>query len=187
VVLILTGYLIPYILVRVNFSFPNFPFICLSSGSTITSPHRQLKSHGDLTAIRVNTKELAQDVQDFTPHYRVTDAILFSDRLLPVKKSTVDAILQNMKDEQIYDSQTQRWKGFPVKKAKENSLYGPFCAIAEAIRGFVEARVRPSASEMGSSKWVDSKSAQLRPDTLFALQAVAEQTVLLESQVRILS
>jgi len=87
--------------------------------------------------------------------------------------------MQHMKDEQIYDSQTQRWKGFPdatreesgteLMEAKENLLYGPFCAIAEAIRGFVEVRGRPSASEMGSSKWVvyhDSKSAQLRPDAL---------------------
>ena len=180
-------------------------------GSTVTSPHRQLKPHGDLTATRMKTKEVAQDVQDeveldFTLHYRVTDTTQFLDRLLPVKKSTLDAILQHMKDKQMYDSQTQRWKGIPghtrqesgkkTKKPKESSLYGPFCAIAEAIREYVEARVRPSASEMGSSKWVDyhskspksfdSKSAQLRPDALFALQAVAEQTVLIESQVRTL-
>jgi len=153
-------------------------------------------------------KELSDAVElDFTPHYRVTDTTQFLDRLLPVKGSTVDAILQHMKDEQIYDSQTQRWKGFPdptlqesgtdSMEDEENALYGPFCAIAEAIREFVEAQVRPSASEMGSSKWVDyhskspksfdNKNTQLRPDAIFALQAVAEQTGLKESQVRTLS
>jgi len=158
----------------------------------------------------MKTNELSQDVQDaveqdFTLHYRVADTTQFLDRLLPVKKSTVDAILQQMKKNKLYDSQTQRWNGFPdptrqgseTKKPKENSLYGPFCAIAEAIREFVEARGRPSGSEMGSSKWVDyhskspkssdSKAAKLRPDALFALRAVAEQTVLMESQVRTLS
>src|SRR6266540_439614 len=124
-------------------------------GSTAISPHRQeLKSHGDLTASRMKTRELAQDVQDaveqdFTLHYRVTDTKQFLDRLLPVEKTTVNAILQYMKKEQFYDSQTQRWTGFPdptrqergskskkkkkKKKSKETSLYGPFCAIAEAI------------------------------------------------------
>ena len=62
----------------------------------------------------MKTNELSQDVQDaveqnFTPHYRVADTSLFLERLLPVEKSTVDTILQHMTDEQIYDSQTQRW------------------------------------------------------------------------------
>jgi len=127
----------------------------------------------------MKTNELSQDVQDtvkldFTPQYCVADTCLFLERLLPVKKSTMDTILQHMTDEQIYDSQTQRWKGFPdptcqesgteSMEAKENALYGLFCAIAEAISEFVEARGRPSGSEMGLSKWVDyhnSESAQL--------------------------
>ena len=180
-------------------------------GDTAISPHRQrLKSHGDLTASKMKTKELVQDVQDeveadFTLHYRVTDTKQFLDKLLPVEKSTIDQILQHMKDEQIYDSQTQRWTGFPdptrqesrleKKKPKENSLYGPFCAIAEAIRTFAEKQARSSVSGMGTTKWVDyhsksprswdSRAAQLRPDALFALQAIAERTVLKKSQVRI--
>jgi hypothetical protein len=101
----------------------------------------------------MKTREFAQDVQDaveqdFTLHYRVTDTEDFLARLLPVEKKTLDAILHDMKHEKLYDTQTQRWKGFPdptrreegetdtKKKPKENSMYGPFCAIAEAIRVF---------------------------------------------------
>ena len=146
----------------------------------------------------MKTSGLSQDVQDefdFTSHYRVADTTQFLDRLLPVKKSTVNDILHYMKKNQMYDSQMQRWKSFPDptlqesgtelmdSEAEENVLYVPFCAIAEAIRGFVEAQVRPSASEMGSSKWVDYHDAQLKPGALFALQ----QTGLIESQVRTLS
>ena len=181
----------------------------LYRGITAISPHRQeLKSRGNLTGTKM-TKELAQDVQneveqDFTQHYRVTDTGDFLNRLLPVERTTLDRILQYMKDENVYDSQTQRWTGFPdptrrtkkkkkKRKSKENSMYGPFCAIAEAIRQFIETQ-RSSFSEMGATKWVDyhSKSplsedgqaAQLRPDALFAFKAIAQQTVLKESQVR---
>jgi len=197
-------------------------------GSTTLSPHRQSsKSHGDLTATRFKTKELAQDVQDaveedLTIHYRVTDTMDFLDRLLPVEKTKLDAILEHMKAEKLYDSKSRRWKGFPdpttrqesgskekkkpkgkkgekgrkeEKKPKENALYGAFCRVAEAIRVFIEeGKGLGSTSEMGASKWVDyhSKSpktpdgnaAQLRPDVLFALRSVAEQTVLKDSQVR---
>ena len=45
--------------------------------------------------------------QDFTLHYRVTETKQFLDRLLPVDTRTVPAILQFMKDENLYDSQTQ--------------------------------------------------------------------------------
>jgi len=70
-----------------------------------------------------------------------------------------------------FSGSTRQESGTELMEAKENSLYGPFCAIAEAIREFVEARGRPSGSEMGSSKWVDyhdSESAQLKPGALFA-------------------
>jgi len=86
-------------------------------GSTTVSPHRQSKSHGDLTATRLETKELAQDVQDaveedLTIHYRVTDTMDFLNRLLPVEKTILDAILKHMKAEELYDSKSRRWKGF---------------------------------------------------------------------------
>ena len=175
-------------------------------------------------------KELAQDVQDaveedFTHHYRITDTEQFLDKLLPVEKTTLESILRDMKKQELYDSQTQRWKGFPdapqeseskdcnetkkgkkkndkkqkkkkdedeKKKIKEKSLYGPFCAIAEAIRGFSEKQ-RPTASQMGDTKWMDyhSKSprtqdkqaAQLRPDALLALRVFTDQG---DRQVRVL-
>jgi len=173
-------------------------------GDSGLSPHRQLKSHGELST-RMKTKELAQDVQDeieqdFTLHHRVTDTEQFLDKLLPVEKATLDAILQYMKNNNLYNSATQRWAAFPdsirkesgskKKKPKEKSLYGPFCAIAEAIRKFAEKR-RPN-SLMGDTEWVDyhSKSpqsqdrqgAQLRPDALFALRVIANQTA---CQVRV--
>ncbi len=186
-------------------------------GSTTISPHRQSsKSHGDLTATRLKTKEQAQEVQDaveedLTIHYRVTDTMDFLNRLLPVEKTKLDAILEHMKAEELYDSKSRRWKGFSdptrqesgskekkkpkgKKGPKENALYGAFCRIAEAIRVFIEEKGLGSSSEMGPSKWVDyhsqspktpdSNAAQLRPDVLFALRAVAEQTVLKDFQVR---
>src|SRR5260221_9487872 len=58
--------------------------------------------------------------QDFTLHYHVTETKQFLDKLLPVDIRTVVAILQFMKDENIYDSQTQRWSGFPVPTHQEN-------------------------------------------------------------------
>ena len=154
----------------------------------------------------MKTQELAQDVknaveQDFTYHYRVTDTEDFLNRLLPVQKATLDTILQNMKKANLYNPQTKRWKGFPdpgrrgsgskknekKKRSKENSMYGPFCEIAEAIREFAE---QGSSSEMGATKWVDyhsksplsenTQAAQLRPDALFAFTAIAHQTVLEE-------
>ena len=74
-------------------------------------------------------------------------------------------------------------------------MYGPFCAIAEAIRGFIEKQCL-SVRDMGSTKWMDyhsnsplsqnTQAAKLRPDALFALQAIAHQTLLKESQVRAL-
>jgi hypothetical protein len=139
----------------------------------------------------------------------------FLNRLLPVEKTKLDAILKHMKDEKLYDSKSRRWKGFSdptresgskkkgrkgqkgpkeEKKPKEKALYGAFCRIAEAIRVFIEEKGLGSTSEMGASKWVDYHSqspktpsrnaAQLRPDVLFALRAVAEQTVLKDFQVR---
>ena len=171
-------------------------------GASTISPHR--KPHGDLTATRMKTNELAQDVldaveEDLTLHYRVTETSEFLNRLLPVGKKMLDAILLHMIGEKLYDTHTRRWRGFPEhtresrkeKKPKENALYGPFCEIAEAIRKFVESR---TSSQMGATQWIDyhskspktpySNAAQLRPDALFALQAVAEQTVLKEAQVR---
>ena len=190
----------------------------LYRGITAISPHRkELKSHGELTATMMKTKERAQDVEDaveedFTLHYRVTDTEDFLKKLLPVEATTVDAILQSMKNQGLYDSQTQRWKGFPVptpresgskekgkpkeKKPKENSLYGPFTTIAEAIRKVAETQPGFSISKMGSTKWIDyhsksptsqdSQAAQLRPDNLFAFQTVADFTPSNEPQVRIL-
>ncbi len=186
-------------------------FYCSNSG---LSPHHQLKSHGELTVTRMKTKVLAQDVQDvveqdFTLYYHVTDTEQFLNKLLPVEKATLDAILQYMKNKNLYDSTTQRWTGFPdpmrqesrlkekkeeEKKPKEKSLYDLFCAIAEAIRGFAEKQ-RPTTLQMGDTKWVDyhtkspqsqdRQGAQLRPDVLFALQVIADQTVLKECQVRV--
>jgi hypothetical protein len=163
------------------------------------------------TTIIIATTTAAQDVQDvveldFAFHYRVTDTEQFLNKLLPVEKATLDTILQYMKNKHFYNSTTQRWTGFPdatcqgskkmeeeeekEKKPKEKSLYGPICAIAEAIRGFAEKQ-RSTASQMGDTKWVDyhtkspqsqdRQGAQLRPDALFALQ-----TVLKECQVRVL-
>ena len=184
----------------------------LYHGSTAISPHRRgLKSHGELTTMK--TRELAQDVQnaveqDFTYHYRVTDTKDFLDRLLPVRKTMLDRILRHMKEVNLYDSEKKRWKGFPEpgrrgsgskkkekkKKSKENSMYGPLCEIAEAIRQFAEEQ--RSSSEMGATKWMDyhsksplsenTQAAQLRPDALFAFTAIAHQTVLEECQVRVL-
>jgi 2,4-dienoyl-CoA reductase-like NADH-dependent reductase (Old Yellow Enzyme family) len=185
-------------------------------GSACISPHRQAsKSYGGLTATKMTTRELAQDVQDavdhdFTLHYRVTDTEQFLDRLLPVQMATCDTILQYMMEKALYDSDTQRWRGYPdphkesdqgsgpkrkKKKLKENLLYGPFCATAEAIREFVEKQ-RPTALQMGDTKWMDyhsksprsedSQAARLRPDALFAFQVIADQTVWKECQVRVL-
>ena len=157
----------------------------------------------------MRTKELAKHVQDsveedLTLHYRVTDTTEFLNRLFPVEKTDLDSILEYMKDKEFYNSETRRWTGFPdltrqesesteMKKPKEDALYGPFSQIAEAIRVFAEKR-RRSTSEMGASKWVDyhsqspktpnSNAAKLRPDVIFALRAVAEQTVSKDSQVR---
>ena len=62
----------------------------------------------------VKTKERAQDAveQDFTIHCRFAETKRFLNRLLPVPPTTVNAILQSMKDQNLYDSQTQRWAGF---------------------------------------------------------------------------
>ena len=183
------------------------------TGDSTLTPHRQSKSHTGLTATRMKTKELAQDVQDaveedFTLHYRVTDTDQFLKKLLPVEQATLDAVLLYMtNDKKLYDATTQRWTGFPDstrqesgattkenKKLKEKSLYSPFCATAEAIREFLEKS--RTASQMGDTKWVDyhanspktqdRQGAQLRPDALFALRVIAEQTALKECQVRIL-
>lgn len=189
------------------------------TGDSTLTPHRQSKSHTGLTATRMKTKEFAQDVQDdveedFTLHYRVTDTDQFLNKLLPVEQETLDAVLRYMtNDEKLYDSTTQRWKGFPdptceesgatkkeKKKLKEKSLYSPFCATAEAIRGFLEkqrgAASKMDDTKMGDTKWVDyhanspksqdRQGAQLRPDALFALRVIAEQTALEGCQVSIL-
>ena len=181
----------------------------LYHGTVPISPHRQeSKSRADLTATKM--KELAKDVQDaveedFPLHCRVTDTDAFLTKLLPVENATLDKILQYMKNEKrFYNSQTQRWKGFfdptqqpsgSKKTPKENSLYGPFCAIAEAIREFLENRCSCDP-EMGNMKWMDyhsnsprsqdSQAAQLRPDILLAFQAIAGQTELKETRVGVL-
>jgi hypothetical protein len=165
--------------------------------SSALSPHRQART--DLTATKMPTREFVQDAQDvveedFTLHYRVTDTDGFLDRLFPVKQKIIDTILQRMKDEGFYDTETQRWAGFPdptrqgrgSKKSKENSMYGPFCAIAEAIREVAEnlrEEINPPDQRMGAMKWVDyhskspltenTQAAQLRPDCLSALQVIA--------------
>ena len=182
------------------------------TGDSSLTPHRQPKSHTGLTATRMKTRELALDVQDdvegdFTLHYRVTDTDQFLKKLLPVEQATLGAVLLYMtNDEKLYDATTNRWTGFPdptcqesgatkkEKKFKEKSLYGPFCAIAEAIHGFLE-KSRP-ASQMGDTKWVDyhakspktqdRQAALLRPDVVFALRVIAEQMVLKGYQVRTL-
>ena len=106
----------------------------------------------------------------------------------------------------LYDSQTRRWMGFPdltcreseseKKKPQEKSLYDPFSAIAEAIQKVAETQRGSSVSKMGATKWVgyhskspksqDTRAAQLRPDALFALQTVADHTASNEPQVEIL-
>ena len=123
----------------------------------------------------MKTKELARDVQDaveqdFTLHYRVTDTERFLDKLLPVEATTVNTILQSMKDQNLYDSQTRRWMGFPdltcreseskKKKPQEKSLYDPFSAVAEAIRKVAETQRGSSVSKMGATKWVGYHSGQ---------------------------
>jgi hypothetical protein len=181
-------------------------------GDSNLTPHRQPKSHTGLTATRMKTKELAQDVQDeveedFTLHYRVADTDQFLKKLLPVERATLDAVLLYMTNEEmLYDATANRWIGFPdpacqesgatkkEKKLKEKSLYGPFCAIAEAIRGFSE-KTR-TASQMGDTQWVDyhakspktqdRQAALLRPDVLFALRVIAERMALKGYQVRTL-
>jgi hypothetical protein len=102
-----------------------------------------------------------------------------------------------MKDEKkLYDSQSKRWAGFPDPKSKfkENSLYGPFNKVAEAIRKAAEKHRTGTASEVGSTMWADyhsrspstqdSQAAQLRPDALFALRFLAEHTRSKEFKVR---
>ncbi len=57
--------------------------------------------------------------QDFTLHYHVTETKQFLDKLLPVDTRTVVAILQFMKDENIYDSQTQRCMAHFVQSQRQ--------------------------------------------------------------------
>ena len=116
------SYLTTYILVRVIHLFHciHVSQHCSSalSWQYAISPHRQeLKSRGNLTGTKT-TKELAQDVQneveqDFTHHYRVTDTGDFLNRLHPVERTTLNRILQYTENENLVDSQTQRWTGFP--------------------------------------------------------------------------
>lgn len=193
--------------------------------TAISPHRQPSKSHGELTTTAMKTKEFAQDVkeaveQDFMLHCRVTDTEKFLDTLLPVEATIVNAILKLMIDDKHYNPQTQRWAGFPdptptppreskskkgkskekkreskEKNPQENSLYGPFTTIAEAIRNAAERQAGSSISQMGSTKWVDyhskspmsqdSQAAQLRPDALFAFQTVADLTPSNESQVRI--
>ena len=61
----------------------------------------------------MSSHKMSRTLSSWILYYCVADTSLFLERLLPVEKSTVDTILQHMTDEQIYDSQTQRWKGFP--------------------------------------------------------------------------
>ena len=175
-----------------------------NASSTSTTPHRSelKKSHGDLTATRMYTKECQADVQeaveqDFTLHYRVTGTTQFLDNLLPVEKTIIDKIFQSPDVQKLYDSQKRRWSNFPEPGTdfKENSIYGPFNRIAEAIRLAAEKLKKGTPSEMGPTTWADyhtrspkthdSKAAQLRPDVLFALKLVADHAQSSAFQVRI--
>ncbi len=67
---------------------------------------QELKSHGELTSTMMKTKELAQGVQgaveqDFKLHYRVADTQQFLHRLFPVEATTVNAILQSLKEDKL--------------------------------------------------------------------------------------
>ena len=98
-------------------------------GSTTISPHRQeSKRHGELTATMAKTGEFAQDVQDaveqdFTLHYRVTEAEQFLDKLLPVEATTVDAILESMKDQKLQFSNSEMG-GLPRPRASRMRFQG---------------------------------------------------------------
>jgi len=162
--------------------------------STGTPHHSKSKKHpGDLTATRMYTTELQPDVEqaveeDFRLHCCVADTTEFLRRLLPVEPATIQKIFQKMKDDKKYDTQSQRWAGFPDPNPnfKENSLYGPFNAIAEAIRQAAENLRTGTATEAGPTMWADyhsrspstqdSQPAQLRPDILFALRFLAEHS-----------
>jgi len=95
---------------------------------TVPSHHDKVlqssKSHGDLTATRLKTKELAQDVQDaveedLSLHYRVTDSDTIDslNRLLPVEKTKLDAILEHMKV--LYDSKIVDGRVFQTPHARK--------------------------------------------------------------------
>jgi hypothetical protein len=101
-------YLTPYNLVRVIYSFPcirvshhgrrflSWQCLHISASSGVEILRR-------LDGDEMTTRELAQDVQDaveqdYTLHYRVTDAEQFLDRLLPVQKATCGKMLQYMKE-----------------------------------------------------------------------------------------
>ena len=141
--------------------------------------------------------------QDFTYHYHVTDTKTFWTGYFPFKKTTLDRIPRNMKNVNLYDLETKRWRGFSdpgrrgnglkkkekKKKSKENSMYGPLCEIAEAIRQFAEEQ--RSSFEMGATKWMDYHSKSPLSENTQAAQsraftAIAHQTVLEECQVRVL-
>lgn len=170
------------------------------------TPHRsELQKHrGDLTATRMYTTEYQPDVeqaveQDFSLHYRLTDTGHFLDKLLPVEQAIVDSILQTEEVSRLYNSRSKRWVGFsePGSKFRENSLYGPFNDIVEAIRLTAEKLRSTTASDVGPTMWADyhskspktqdSQAAQLRPDVLFALKHVADHAKSEEYEVRIRS
>ena len=184
----------------------------LYSGASGNSPHRQLlQSHGPLSTM--TNKEHAGDVkaaveEDQRLHRRVSETEQFLARLLHVEGDTVNAILQSMKAQHLYNDQSRRWTGFPdprvpktktkdekEKKPQERSLYAPFTTIAEAIRKVAETFAGPSRAKMGranlvdyhskSPKSQDSQATQLRPDNPFAFQIDAVPIQSNESQVRI--
>jgi len=111
------------------------------------------------------TTELQPDVEqaveeDFRLHCCVADTTEFLKRLLPVEPATVKKIFQKMKDNKKYDTQSQRWAGFPDPNSqfKENSLYGPFNTIAEAICRAAEKLRTGTAMEAGPTMWADYHS-----------------------------
>jgi hypothetical protein len=132
------------------------------------------------------------DEENVRLHYCVTDTYHFLDKLLPVEPDIVDKILQKMTDDRLYDSQSERWARLPDPgpEFEDESLYGPFLDIVEAIRLAAE-NLRTGTAKVGPTMWADYHSqqtqvARLRPDVLFALKSLADYVQSEESKVRTL-
>ena len=139
-----------------SFSFPSFHIS--HHGSTSISPHgQQMKSHEELTATVIKTKERAQDVQDaveqkFTIHCRASRK---------PDSSYVNAILRSMKDQNLSIlrlrdgrvSQTPPLQRVAVnpRRGRRRNFRRSRCMtplIAEAIREVAETLVGSSISKM---------------------------------------